>query len=29
MDKINYLTGLWQQGLISEEDYKKECKHFE
>lgn len=29
MDKINYLTGLWQQGLISEEDYKKECKYFE
>jgi len=29
MDKINYLTGLWQQGLISDEDYRKERKHFE
>ncbi|MDX1587139.1 MAG: PH domain-containing protein [Balneolaceae bacterium] len=29
MDKMNYLTGLWQQGLISEEDYEKERKHFE
>jgi hypothetical protein len=29
MDKINYLTGLWQQGLISDEDYKKERKYFE
>ena len=28
-DRIDYLTGLWQQGLISEEDYKKERKHFE
>ena len=24
MDKIEYLTGLWQQGLISEEDYNNE-----
>lgn len=29
MDKIDYLTGLWQQGLMSDEDYKKERKHFE
>lgn len=29
MDKMEYLTGLWQQGLISEEDYEKERKHFE
>ncbi len=29
MEKINYLTGLWQQGLISDEDYEKERKHFE
>lgn len=28
-DRIDYLTGLWQQGLISEEDYKKERQHFE
>ncbi len=28
-DRIDYLTGLWQQGLISEEDYEKERKHFE
>lgn len=29
MDKMDYLTGLWQQGLISEEDYEEERKHFE
>lgn len=29
MDKMEYLTGLWQQGLISEEDFEKERKHFE
>lgn len=29
MERINYLTGLWQQGLMSDEDYKKERKHFE
>lgn len=29
MDKMDYLTGLWQQGLVSDEDYKKEKKHFE
>ena len=28
-DRINYLTGLWQQGLLSDEDYHKERKHFE
>lgn len=29
MDKMEYLTGLWQQGLISDEDYENERKHFE
>jgi uncharacterized membrane protein YdbT with pleckstrin-like domain len=29
MDKMDYLTGLWQQGLVSNEDYEKERKHFE
>jgi len=29
MDKMDYLTGLWQQGLVSDEDYQKERKHFE
>jgi len=29
IDKMEYLTGLWQQGLISEEDFEKERKHFE
>lgn len=28
MDKMDYLTGLWQQGLISDEDFEKERKHF-
>jgi hypothetical protein len=28
LDKRDYLTGLWQQGLLSDEDYKKEVKHF-
>ena len=27
--KMNYLTGLWQQGLLSDEDYQSERKHFE
>ena len=27
--KMDYLTGLWQQGLISNEDFEKERKHFE
>lgn len=29
LDKLDYLTGLWQQGLLSDEDFKKEKKHFE
>lgn len=29
IDKMNYLTGLWQQGLISNEDFENEKKHFE
>ncbi|MEX2574395.1 MAG: PH domain-containing protein [Balneolaceae bacterium] len=29
LDKMDYLTGLWQQGLISNEDYDEEKKHFE
>ena len=29
MDRMDYLTGLWQQGLISDEDFEKERKHFE
>jgi len=29
MDRMNYLTGLWQQGLVSDEDYENERKHFE
>lgn len=29
IDKMNYLTGLWQQGLISEEDFERERKYFE
>ncbi len=29
MDKMDYLTGLWQQGLVSDEDFDKERKHFE
>lgn len=28
-DRLDYLTGLWQQGLLSDEDFKKEKKHFE
>lgn len=28
-DKMDYLTGLWQQGLLTDEDYKTEKKHFE
>lgn len=27
-DRLNYLTGLWQQGLISNEDFENEKKHF-
>jgi hypothetical protein len=29
LDKLDYLTGLWQQGLLSDEDFQKEKKHFE
>lgn len=29
MEKLDYLTGLWQQGLISDEDFEEERKHFE
>lgn len=29
LDRIDYLTGLWQQGLLSDEDFLKEKKHFE
>lgn len=28
LDQMNYLTGLWQQGMISEEDFEKERKKF-
>ena len=28
MDKMDYLTGLWQQGLITNEEYDKERKYF-
>jgi hypothetical protein len=29
LDKMDYLTGLWQQGLISNEEYEREKKYFE
>ena len=29
MDRLDYLTGLWQQGLVSDEDFEKEKKRFE
>jgi hypothetical protein len=29
MEKMDYLTGLWQQGLVSDEDFEEERKHFE
>lgn len=29
MDKMDYLTGLWQQGLLSDEDFDNERKNFE
>lgn len=29
MEKMDYLTGLWQQGLLSNEDYENEKKNFE
>lgn len=28
LDQMNYLTGLWQQGMISEEDFEIEQKKF-
>ena len=28
MDRMDYLTGLWQQGLITNEEFEKEKKHF-
>lgn len=28
VDRLNDLTALWQQGLISEEDYQNERRHF-
>jgi hypothetical protein len=24
MERVNYLTGLWQQGLISDEEFEKQ-----
>lgn len=29
LDKLDYLTGLWQQGLITNDEYLEEKKHFE
>lgn len=29
LDKLDTLTGLWQQGLLSDDDYHREKKHFE
>ncbi len=29
LDKKNELVGLWQQGLLSEDDYQQELKKFE
>lgn len=29
LDRLDYLTGLWQQGLLSDDDFKREKKHFE
>ena len=29
MDRLDYLTGLWQQGLISNEDFEKEKRGME
>lgn len=29
MDKMDYLTGLWQQGLVSDDDFEEERKKFE
>lgn len=29
LDQMNYLTGLWQQGMISDEDFERERAKFE
>lgn len=29
LDKLDYLTGLWQQGLITNDEFNQEKKHFE
>ena len=29
LDRLDYLTGLWQQGLITNAEYEEERKHFE
>ncbi|MEX2600549.1 MAG: hypothetical protein WD355_02805 [Balneolaceae bacterium] len=29
MERMEYLTGIWQQGLISDEEFRKEREHFE
>jgi len=29
MEKMDYLTGLWQQGLLSDEDFDREKRNFE
>lgn len=29
MERMNYLTGLWQQGLLSDGDFREERKNFE
>lgn len=29
MDRMDYLTGLWQQGLVSDDEFEEEKKHFE
>lgn len=29
MDRLDYLTGLWQQGLVSDEDFEEERKKFQ
>ena len=29
IDRMNELTGMWQQGLLSDEDFENERRHFE
>lgn len=29
MERMDYLTGLWQQGLVTDEEFEEERKHFE